>query len=144
MYDVRLVSWLLCNFATCLAPAAAEMNTSTRLALLSLVLSDLACRSLAFSAHRGLAAHDVPRGRLATTQRSIVADRHLKIARSTISSTSRSSEIFQSLEPNDGDDTDVDNFDANGFGNYLAPYALALLASMGVTFAFVKFVLLDY
>ena len=117
------------------------MNTSTGtcLALLFLVFSDLVCRSLAFSGHRGL-----PRRRLATTQRSIVADRHLKIVRSKISSTSRSSELFQSLEPNDGDDTDVDNFDANGFGNYLAPYALALLASMGVTFAFVKFVLLDY
>ena len=123
------------------------MNTSTRLALLSLVLSDLACRSLAFSAHRGLVAHDVPRRRLATTQRSIVADRHLKNARSKISSTSTcrsSSELFRSLESNDGDGSDVDNFDADGFGNYLAPYALALLASMGVTFAFVKFVLLDY
>ena len=120
------------------------MNTSTGtcLALLFLVFSDLVCRSLAFSGHRGL-AHDVSRGRLATTQRSIVADRHLKIVRSKISSTS-SSELFQSLEPNDGDGTDVDNFDANGFGNYLAPYALAVLASVGVTFAFVKFVLLDY
>ena len=116
------------------------MNTSTGtcLALLFLVFSDLVCRSLAFSGHRGL-----PRRRLATTQRSIVADRHLKIVRGKISSTS-SSELFQSLEPNDGDGTDVDNFDANGFGNYLAPYALAILASVGVTFAFVKFVLLDY
>ena len=118
------------------------MNTSTGtcLALLFLVFSDLVCRSLAFSGHRGL-----PRRRLATTQRSIVADRHLKIVRSKISSTSTSSsELFQSLEPNDGDGTDVDTFDANGFGNYLAPYALAILASVGVTFAFVKFVLLDY
>ncbi len=69
----------------------------------------------------------------------------MKIVRSKISSASRpSSELFQSLEPNDGDDSDVDNFDANGFGNYLAPYALAILASVGVTYAFVKFVLLDY
>ena len=124
------------------------MNTSTgtRLALLFLVFSDLARRPLAFSvsAHRGL-AHDVRRRLATTTQRSIVADRHLKIVRSKISSTRRpSSEIFQSLEPNDGDASDVDNFDAKGFGNYLGPYALALLASVGVTFAFVKFVLLDY
>ena len=125
------------------------MNTSTgtRLALLFLVFSDLARRPLAFSvsAHRGL-AHDVRRRLATTTQRSIVADRHLKIVRSKISSTSTSSssELFQSLESNDEDDNDVDNFDANGFGNYLAPYALAVLASVGVTFAFVKFVLLDY
>ena len=93
---------------------------------------------MAISAHRG-------RRLATTTQRSIVADRHLKIVRSKISSTRRpSSEIFQSLEPNDGDASDVDNFDAKGFGNYLGPYALALLASVGVTFAFVKFVLLDY
>ena len=41
-------------------------------------------------------------------------------------------------------DDDVDNFDGQGFANYLAPYALALLASIGVTALFVKFVLLDY
>lgn len=35
-------------------------------------------------------------------------------------------------------------FDGEGFAGYLAPYALALLASIGVTWAFVKFVLLDY
>jgi hypothetical protein len=47
--------------------------------------------------------------------------------------------------PNDDNGSgDVDNFDAKGFGSYLAPYALALLASIGVTYAFVKFVLLDY
>lgn len=37
-----------------------------------------------------------------------------------------------------------ENFDANGFSGYLAPYALALLVSILVTGAFVKFVLLDY
>ena len=37
-----------------------------------------------------------------------------------------------------------DNFDAQGFGGYLAPYALALVASVVVTGAFIKFVLLDY
>lgn len=37
-----------------------------------------------------------------------------------------------------------DNFDAAGFGNYLAPYLLAFVASVGITGAFVKFVLMDY
>lgn len=37
-----------------------------------------------------------------------------------------------------------DSFDGKGFASYLAPYALALVASVGVTFLFVKFVLLDY
>ena len=39
---------------------------------------------------------------------------------------------------------DSDNFDGKGFAGYLAPYALAVLASIAVTAAFVKFVLLDY
>eukprot|EP00984_Skeletonema_dohrnii_P008752 scaffold3267_cov130-Skeletonema_dohrnii-CCMP3373.AAC.4 len=37
-----------------------------------------------------------------------------------------------------------DNFDAAGFGNYLAPYLIAFVASIGITGAFVKFVLMDY
>ena len=37
-----------------------------------------------------------------------------------------------------------DNFDGKGFAGYLAPYAVALLGSIAVTAAFVKFVLLDY
>lgn len=36
------------------------------------------------------------------------------------------------------------NFEGQGLANYLAIYALAFLASIGVTAAFVKFVLLDY
>ena len=44
----------------------------------------------------------------------------------------------------DSDKDIVDNFDAEGFGGYLAPYAIALLASLVVTAAFFKFVLLDY
>jgi hypothetical protein len=36
------------------------------------------------------------------------------------------------------------DFDGEGFANYLAPYALALVASIAVTAAFLKFVLLDY
>ncbi len=38
----------------------------------------------------------------------------------------------------------TDNFNAAGLGNYLAPYFLAFLASIGITGAFVKFVLMDY
>lgn len=36
------------------------------------------------------------------------------------------------------------SFDGQGFANYLAPYALALVGSIAVTALFVKFVLLDY
>lgn len=36
------------------------------------------------------------------------------------------------------------NFDGEGFAGYLAPYALAMVASIAVTAAFVKFILLDY
>jgi len=35
-------------------------------------------------------------------------------------------------------------FDSEGFAGYLAPYALALLASIVITAGFFKFVLLDY
>ena len=53
---------------------------------------------------------------------------------------------------NDNDDQkgvstaeESDNFDAAGFGNYLAPYLFAFVASIGrITGAFVKFVLMDY
>lgn len=102
---------------------------------------------MAFSMHRGLAHVADP----TRTKTSIIADqRHLKIARSRISdSTSRPSAsggrvFFQSPNPNDDNDNEIDNFDAKGFGSYLAPYALALFASVGVTYAFVKFVLLGY
>ena len=37
-----------------------------------------------------------------------------------------------------------DNFDAAGFGNYLAPYLLAFVISIAITGGFVKFVLMDY
>jgi hypothetical protein len=45
-------------------------------------------------------------------------------------------EIDESVSPK-GD------FDGAGFANYLAPYALTLVASIAVTAAFLKFVLLD-
>jgi hypothetical protein len=45
---------------------------------------------------------------------------------------------------NDNELETKDNFDAKGLANYLGPYALALLVSLGVTAAFVKFVLMDY
>lgn len=40
--------------------------------------------------------------------------------------------------------TTNDSFDGQGFANYLAPYALAVIASIVVTGLFIKFVLLDY
>ena len=45
--------------------------------------------------------------------------------------------------PFDGPET-AENFDGEGFAGYLASYALAALASIAVTAAFVKFVLMDY
>lgn len=51
----------------------------------------------------------------------------------------------KSNEDSDANNEDaVDNFDGKGFAGYLAPYAFALLVSVGVTAAFIKFVLLDY
>jgi len=44
------------------------------------------------------------------------------------------------IKSSDGDD----KFDGKGFANYLGPYALALVGSIAVTAAFVKFVLMDY
>lgn len=40
--------------------------------------------------------------------------------------------------------TTNDNFDGEGFANYLLPYALALIGSVLATAAMFKFVLLDY
>ena len=45
---------------------------------------------------------------------------------------------------NENDNTPVDNFDGEGFANYLLPYALALIGSLVATAAIFKFVLLDY
>lgn len=39
---------------------------------------------------------------------------------------------------------DPSGFDGEGFAGYLAPYAVALLGSIAVTFAVFKFFLLDY
>ena len=52
--------------------------------------------------------------------------------------------LYGKRTDDDSDKDIVDNFDAEGFGGYLAPYAIALLASLVVTAAFFKFVLLDY
>lgn len=46
-------------------------------------------------------------------------------------------------EDNQVDKNDA-GFDGEGFAGYLLPYSLAFLASIAVTGAFVKFVLLDY
>ncbi len=45
---------------------------------------------------------------------------------------------------NESNNTPVDNFDGEGFANYLLPYALALIGSLVATAAIFKFVLLDY
>jgi hypothetical protein len=41
-------------------------------------------------------------------------------------------------------DVEKDNFDGEGFANYLGPYIVTLIASIAVTAGFVKFVLMDY
>jgi hypothetical protein len=42
------------------------------------------------------------------------------------------------------DEVNGDNFDGQGFANYLAPYIITAIASIVVTGLFVKFVLMDY
>jgi len=60
------------------------------------------------------------------------------------SSFSSSTKLWSNNNNDNGDDDTVDTFDGKGFANYLAPYALALIASIGVTVAFVKYVLMDF
>ena len=48
------------------------------------------------------------------------------------------------VEDLEGSDVEKSNFDGEGFAGYLAPYAFAVVASIVVTVAFLKFVLLDY
>eukprot|EP00957_Ditylum_brightwellii_P004472 340037-Ditylum_brightwellii.AAC.1 len=48
------------------------------------------------------------------------------------------------VEEKSMDDQNMDRMDLDGFTNYLAPYAIALLGSLAVTAAFFKFVLMDY
>jgi hypothetical protein len=55
--------------------------------------------------------------------------------------------ISENDDADEGSDESVSpkgDFDGAGFANYLAPYALALVGSIAVTAAFLKFVLLDY
>eukprot|EP00550_Attheya_septentrionalis_P003337 CAMPEP_0198290414 /NCGR_PEP_ID=MMETSP1449-20131203/8298_1 /TAXON_ID=420275 /ORGANISM="Attheya septentrionalis, Strain CCMP2084" /LENGTH=94 /DNA_ID=CAMNT_0043988919 /DNA_START=229 /DNA_END=513 /DNA_ORIENTATION=- len=47
----------------------------------------------------------------------------------------------ESMVPSNSKDL-VERFDGDGFVGYLAPYALALLASVAITAAFFKFVLM--
>lgn len=58
------------------------------------------------------------------------------------------STLFAGVDDDNNKDEDLaevqDNFDGKGFAGYLAPYAVALIGSIAVTVAFVKFVLLDY
>jgi hypothetical protein len=56
--------------------------------------------------------------------------------------------LIQFAEQDEQSENDMqeakDGFDGEGFAGYLAPYALALLASVAITATFFKFVLLDY
>jgi hypothetical protein len=78
---------------------------------------------------------------------------------SSSSSSTTNQNTFDSIgnNSNNNNSADVDDdsstsslanrnstFDGAGFADYLAPYALALVASTLVTLAFFKFVLLDY
>lgn len=78
------------------------------------------------------------------------------LAASRISKLSSSTQLFAHYDT-DGDNDGVDISDENetveepedqmdlaGFVGYLAPYALALIISIGATVAFFKFVLMDY
>lgn len=60
----------------------------------------------------------------------------------------RRATILHNQQDDDGLQESADEakggLDAQGFAGYLAPYALAVIASIGVTVAFVKFVMLDY
>lgn len=52
--------------------------------------------------------------------------------------------LVSSMVPPENENEPVDNFDGEGFANYLLPYALALVGSVAATAAIFKFVLLDY
>lgn len=77
-------------------------------------------------------------------------NQHLQLA-STPQHTTRTFDPLPSQLNDNNDQKEVSsatetviNFDAAGLGNYLAPYLIAFLASIGITGAFVKFVLMDY
>jgi hypothetical protein len=82
-----------------------------------------------------------------------VVDRHIRWDKPVLSlSPCRLStpQIFRLYNDknNDGNGQDEvqqqNNFDGKGFAGYLAPYAIAAVASVAVTAAFLKFVLMDY
>ena len=70
------------------------------------------------------------------------------IRRTTVHNEQIVPSLFAGVGDSNNIDEDVaevqDNFDGKGFAGYLAPYAVALIGSIAVTAAFVKFVLLDY
>jgi hypothetical protein len=53
-------------------------------------------------------------------------------------------ELTAQLDQDNNEVASEDSFDGKGFASYLAPYVFSLIASIVVTGAFVKFVLLDY
>ena len=62
----------------------------------------------------------------------------------TINTISNQLQFAADDEQGDKETTNEGNFDGKGFAGYLAPYLAAFVASIAVTAAFVKFVLLDY
>ena len=56
----------------------------------------------------------------------------------------RHGSLVSRMVPPENENEPVDNFDGEGFANYLLPYALALIGSVAATAAIFKFVLLDY
>jgi hypothetical protein len=80
----------------------------------------------------------------------LIGAKRVTLAASKISMLSTSTQLSARMSDEDEissvqvDDEIDDKMDLAGFGGYLAPYALALIASIGVTVAFFKFVLLDY
>lgn len=72
------------------------------------------------------------------------------IRRTTVHNERILSSLFAGVDDDSNSNTEEDairekdKFDGKGFAGYLAPYAVALLGSIAVTAAFVKFVLLDY
>ena len=67
----------------------------------------------------------------------------LQTSRVTLAQSGDDNQDESSLSDDNQDDM-ASSFDGQGFASYLAPYALAAIASIGVTGIFVKFVLMDY
>lgn len=67
-----------------------------------------------------------------------------RLTDSRIRATPDDDEAEKGVQTTSNGDGLADSFDGKGFAGYLAPYVLAFFLAVGVTAAFVKFVLLDY